>query len=925
LFVEFLFVELRTSIRPVRWGAFSVLFGCRNPFSFLGILRGDEIRMKIRSSATLLTALLSAVIFAGVGCAGITNASHATISSAPTITTQPSNQTIPSGQSATFLVLASGSAPLNYQWQKNGSPITGATSRSYTTPATISTDNGSAFQVVVSNSAGSVTSTAATLTVSPAVVTPTITTQPVNQTVTAGQTATFSVVANGTAPLSYQWQKNGANIGGATSASYTTPATASADNGSTFQVVVSNSKGSTTSNAATLSVTSAAVAPTITTQPASQTVTVGQTATFSVAASGTAPLSYQWQKNGANISGATAASYTTPATTSADSGSTFKVLVSNAAGSATSNPATLTVTSDTTPPTVSMTSPSSGATLSGTVVLTATASDNFAVASVQFQVDGSNRGAPDTTSPYSFSLDTTTLSNGAHSLTAVAVDNSGNQATSIAVPITVSNQVSSGAVPTYANNGSGCPINTVAGGPTDSVASYNCPLPNPTGAGNLLVIFVRYINTNTPTVSFTDNVGGNTYTQAAACIDAANSDTQARIYYVQNVKAGVNRVTVNFSASTMRVQLGVYEFYNVATSAALDSANCQVSNGSSISSGALPSLTSGDLVMQFAHADNSVSIGSCAVGSQANITWTMRSALIASDEPMCAQYGIPSTTASLNPTMTFNRNVNYISLAAAFKAASAGTPPPSGIRVAYVQHDDGGSSLASSIAVELPVSGNLVAEVYTAGCGSNTLSSCNYATGFADGTNTWAQVGPTFMSSTASSQEAVGQIWYAKNALAGLYPINIPMNPETGISFSFPDSWIMYDIVGASSNPLDLGFGGAANGLASTSVNQSLTGSGGPFASFTATPSAANEVILATIGTEWDTYTGLTSPAGAQFLSANYIGETNYTWCDLNGGWGLFYNGASTAAETWTWTHDTSQGAGAGRGVALGVAFKPAP
>ena len=63
---------------------------------------------------------------------------------------------------------------------------------------------------------------------------PSITTQPVNLTVTAGQTATFSVAATGTAPLTYQWQKNAANISGATSASYTTPATASSDNGSTF-------------------------------------------------------------------------------------------------------------------------------------------------------------------------------------------------------------------------------------------------------------------------------------------------------------------------------------------------------------------------------------------------------------------------------------------------------------------------------------------------------------------------------------------------------------------------------------------------------------------------------------------------------------------------------------------------------------------
>src|SRR5260370_27843268 len=74
------------------------------------------------------------------------------------------------------------------------------------------------------------------------------------------------------------------------------------------------------------------VAPYITTQPANQTVTAGQTATFSVTASGTAALNYRWQKNGADITGATSASYTTPATTTSDSGSTFAVVVTNTAG-----------------------------------------------------------------------------------------------------------------------------------------------------------------------------------------------------------------------------------------------------------------------------------------------------------------------------------------------------------------------------------------------------------------------------------------------------------------------------------------------------------------------------------------------------------------------------------------------------------------
>jgi len=261
----------------------------------------------------------------------------------PTIAAQPANQAVTAGQTATFSVSASGTAPLRFQWLKNSSNISGATSASYTTPATIAGDNGAKFDVVVSNSAGSVTSAMATLTVTAAAVPPTITAEPANQTVNAGQMATFSVTASGTAPLSYQWQKNSVNINGATGSSYTTPAATSGDNGAKFDVVVTNSAGSQTSSMATLTVNAAPVAPTITVQPANQTVTAGQTATFSVTATGTAPLSYQWQKNSTNISGATSASYTTPVTSVADSGEQFSVTVSNAAGSTPSASATLTV------------------------------------------------------------------------------------------------------------------------------------------------------------------------------------------------------------------------------------------------------------------------------------------------------------------------------------------------------------------------------------------------------------------------------------------------------------------------------------------------------------------------------------------------------------------------------------------------------
>ena len=258
---------------------------------------------------------------------------------APRITTSPANHTVTAGQTATFTVVAAGTAPLSYQWQKNGLNIAGATAASYTTSVTTTSDSGSRFAVVVKNKGGTVTSAAATLTVN--AVAPRITTAPTNHTVTAGQTATFTVVATGTAPLGYQWQKNGLNISGATAASYTTSVTTTSESGSRFAVVVKNKGGTVTSAAATLTVN--AVAPRITTAPTNHTVTAGQTATFTVVATGTAPLSYQWQKNGVNISGATAASYTTSATTTSESGSRFAVVVKNTGGTVTSAAATLTV------------------------------------------------------------------------------------------------------------------------------------------------------------------------------------------------------------------------------------------------------------------------------------------------------------------------------------------------------------------------------------------------------------------------------------------------------------------------------------------------------------------------------------------------------------------------------------------------------
>jgi DNA-binding beta-propeller fold protein YncE len=262
------------------------------------------------------------------------------------ITTQPQDASVAVGEFATFSVTATGSGPLTYQWQRNGANVAGATAATYQTPVLTIADSGSQFTVTVSDSSGHLVSAAATLTVSPAIsAPPTITKQPASLMLGAGSTATFTVAAVGSGPLNYQWQRNGVPVG-TDSTSYSVPNISMADSGAAFTVTISNSAGSVTSATATLTIaTTTILPPSIVTQPAPQAVPIGGAATFSVTASGTPPLNYQWYENGVVINGATASTYTTAAAVAADSGSTFSVQVSNASGvTATSNGANLIVT-----------------------------------------------------------------------------------------------------------------------------------------------------------------------------------------------------------------------------------------------------------------------------------------------------------------------------------------------------------------------------------------------------------------------------------------------------------------------------------------------------------------------------------------------------------------------------------------------------
>jgi len=259
--------------------------------------------------------------------------------SAPKITAQPMAVTVDDGQTASFSVTASGSGPLGFQWQRGGQAIAGATSSSFSIPATTIADHGAQFSVVVTNSAGSVTSSLATLNVR--ALAPTITGQPQTTFVLVGGSATFTVAAIGTAPLQFQWRRNSVAIGGANSASFVIPSAAFTDSGAIFDVVVSNAGGTATSTGAVLTVGPVVVGPSISIPPQDATVLAGSAATFTVTADGTAPLSFQWRRNATPIAGATNATLNLASVALSDDGAAFTVVVTNAAGSATSAAAAL--------------------------------------------------------------------------------------------------------------------------------------------------------------------------------------------------------------------------------------------------------------------------------------------------------------------------------------------------------------------------------------------------------------------------------------------------------------------------------------------------------------------------------------------------------------------------------------------------------
>ena len=238
------------------------------------------------------------------------------------------------GAAATLSVVADGSPPLTYQWLFNSRNLSNATNNILVIPNAQISDGGR-YTVRITNAFGTVRSDNVLLSVGqpPIIVVP-----PTNQIVRLGDTATFGIMAAGTAPLNYQWSFGGTNLLGAITNVLVITNAQSSDAGS-YAVLVSNAFGSTNSSNALLIV---GVPPGIILQPTNQTATVGESVTFAALASGTPPLSYQWSINGTNLVAATNTALVITNAQLTEAG-TYAVQVSNAFGSEGSSNAVLIV------------------------------------------------------------------------------------------------------------------------------------------------------------------------------------------------------------------------------------------------------------------------------------------------------------------------------------------------------------------------------------------------------------------------------------------------------------------------------------------------------------------------------------------------------------------------------------------------------
>ncbi|MEE8143628.1 MAG: immunoglobulin domain-containing protein, partial [Planctomycetota bacterium] len=318
---------------------FTVVASGTEPLSYQWRVNGVPIPGETGPSLALDPVILGDVgsydvVVSNVCDAGTSQPASLDVKVEPNVTVNPQDEETCEGASVTFMASANGTAPLSFQWRFNGVDVPGETSTSLIIDP-VTPENAGSYDLVVINDCGEASSSAATLTV---LTGPVVVSDPSAGSACEGDSVTLSVTASGSEPLSYQWRKDSLPLPGETSSTLTINPVGLGDAGS-YDVVVTNDCDEATSGAALVTVLTG---PVIASSPSDATACEGNPVTLTVTASGSAPLSYQWRKNGVPIPGETNPSLTINPVAPGDAGS-YDVMVSSECGEATSSAGVLTV------------------------------------------------------------------------------------------------------------------------------------------------------------------------------------------------------------------------------------------------------------------------------------------------------------------------------------------------------------------------------------------------------------------------------------------------------------------------------------------------------------------------------------------------------------------------------------------------------
>ncbi len=405
---------------------------------------------------------------------------------------------------------------------------------------------------------------------------------------------------------------------------------------------------------------------------------------------------------------------------------------------------------------------------------------------------------------------------------------------------------------------------------------YHFQLPNPTTAGNAVVVGVTFNRNPTPSVTDDKN---NSYVVEVNHFDSANTQSIA-IAAAFNVTGGARLINLCFNSDPGGfVQPVASEFANVT---AIDGSGAGAAGtGTSVAAGSITPSASGDLVYQVAFS-LSANQSSFTAGSQSNIAWSLLSADLL--DGFAGQYGVYNSTAAINPTVSMGTSQNWVSAAVLLKSSQSGGIP-SGMRIVHLEHENvpsnpgAGASgpFPNPLHLQFPSSGNLLVAMVGGGNPPNQVLNLTDSNG-----DTWISAPNT----TQSTNDPGVQAFYAANAKSSA---NLALT-ATWTNSGGDQTIFLYDVAGAAASPLDVGTGATGT--------QTIAGD---LTVFSLTPASSGELVF--VQTVWRFNTGAGLAGSGQFFDANsFDGESQSgpEPVDENNGWGHVLT-TSASPVTFTW------------------------